>query len=380
MLEAIKQLFVEGYIYIFLYILIFITALLESIHEFRKYRNLMFSLMMFILFLFTGLRWETGTDWDTYKALFDDLELNWTFLLNVYSFDLGYVLLNALVRIFSQDYTVFLLIDSFLAVYIIYYFLKKNSFSPCLSLFVFYNAYFVAQFMGSNRRIIAMGALLFMFNYAYEKNKGRFAIFQLIGFLFHRSSIIGLVSWFIPRKIFSWNKVLIILGISLVIGMPQLPFKIFEILGRSLSFLNNQFVDKMQYYTDNNEAMVSDNINPIVQTLLSVIKRSIFLAFYFVILKNTKVKLNSLTQYFFNLYIIGFAFYIALNGSPVFQMLSTYFTFIEICLIGRIFPLADNQTKYIFFAFLFLYGLFQLVSAVSWYPELYLPYKSIFTK
>lgn len=379
MLEAIKELFVDGYIYIFLYLLIFITAFLESIQEFRKYRNLMFSFMIFILFLFTGLRWETGTDWDTYKALFDDLELNWTFLLNVYSFDLGYVLLNALVRTFSQNYTTFLLIDSFIAIYIIYFFLKRYSSSPCLSLFVFYNAYFVAQFMGSNRRIIAMGALLFMFSYAHSKSKGKFISSQIIGFLFHRSSIIGLISWFVPTKIFSWNKVLFILGLALLIGMPQLPFKVFEFLGRSLSFLNNQFIDKMQYYTDNNEAMVSDNINPILQTLLSVVKRSIFLVFYFFILKNAKVKLDSLTQYFFNLYIMGFAFYMALNGSPVFQMLSTYFTFVEICLIGRIFPLASTQTKYIFFAFLFLYGLFQLVSAVSWYPELYLPYKSIFS-
>ncbi|UTN04630.1 EpsG family protein [Flavobacterium bizetiae] len=376
MVELIFNLFSDGKIYLFFYLWFFILAVLEVCTDLRPYRNVLLFTSFIFLSFFTGLRWETGTDWESYKVLFDTLELNWTFLLNVYSFDLGYVLLNAFVKMFTNNYTLFLLVDSFIGVGIVFWFLKKHSSNPNISFFLFYNAFFVAQFMGSNRRMISLGAGLFVFYFVHEKKYKKYAIWQTIGFLFHRTSIMLILAWFIPRKRFTTKQILIILMVCLFIGIPQLPFKFVGFLGDVLSaFSSNPFVEKMLFYSENNENVIPENTNPVILMTLSVIKRSVFILFYLYVIKKNKGILDSLSDYFLNVYIVGFALYLLFNGSPIFQMISTYFTFIEIALIGRFWSYTDVRTKFIFLGILLFYGFFQLLSSLNAYPELYIPYK-----
>lgn len=380
-MELIFQLFTEGLPYFLLYILLFVFALAETSQELRYYKNVFAWLTFILLSLFTGLRWETGTDWPPYQELWETLELNWNFLLNVYSFDLGYVLLNAVVKVFSSDYTVFLLIDSFLAVGLVFAFLLKNSPNPNLSFFVFYNAFFVSQFMGSNRRIISLGAVLFLFYYTFEGKKKLVAWWQLLAFLFHRSSFLMFLSSFIPKKRFSGKLIFILLSTTLVAGLFQVPFKLIGTIGTSLSsFASNPIIERMLFYSENQENIVVGNTNPAVIMTLSVIKRSIFLGFYLVVISRNNGKLDSFTNFLFNIYLCGFAIYMALNGSLIFQMISTYFTFIEIVLIGRFWQYTEPKLKKYFLVILFIYGFFQLLSALSAYPELYMPYKSFLSR
>lgn len=379
MVDLIGKLFTDGIIYLFLYLWLFFIAVLETCKEFNRYRIVLAFSSFILLSFFTGLRWETGTDWESYKELFNTLELDWTFLLNVYSFDLGYVLLNGIVKLVTSSYTVFLLIDSFLALGIIFLFLRKYSLNPNISFFVFYNAFFVAQFMGSNRRMIAMGAILFSFYYIYESKKGKYAFWQTLAFLFHRTSFIAFFSWLIPRKRFSTKQVFTFLLITLCIGIPQLPFKMIGLVGSLFSsFTNNPLIEKMLFYSDSehNLEVISENINPVILMTLSVIKRSVFVTFYLTVIKRNKGLLDPISDYFFNIYIIGFGMYLLLNGSPIFQMMSTYFTFIEIALIGRFWAYTDKKIKLIFLCVLFFYGFFQLLSSLNAYPELYIPYRT----
>jgi hypothetical protein len=379
MSKLLFDLFSEGKIYLFFYLCFFAIAFFETTTEVKRYRNVLAFFSFILLFLFTGLRWETGTDWFAYKELFDTLELNWTFLLNVYAFDLGYVVLNAIVRLFTDDYTLFLLVDSFIAVGIVFWFLRKYSPYPNLSLFIFYNAFFVSQFMGSNRRIISLGAGLFVFYYINQKNFRKFAIWQTFAFLFHRTSIMMLFAWIVPRKRFSTITIILILICCLLVGIPQVPFKVVGFVGELLSaFSSNPFVEKMLYYSENQEAGVSESTNPIVLMTLSVIKRGVFICFYLYVIQKNKYVLDSLTDYFFNIYIVGFAIYLLFNGSPIFQMISTYFTFIEIVLMGRIWSYTNIKVKLSFLIILFLYGFFQLMSSLNAYSELYIPYKIFF--
>lgn len=376
MIELIAKLFTEGKIYLFFYILLFVLAIFEMTKDLKKYKIVIIFFSFSFLTLFTGLRWETGTDWFSYKELFDTLELDWTFLLNVYSFDLGYVILNALVKLVTDNYILFLLIDSIIALSVVFYFLKKYSPNPNISLFVFYNAFFVAQFMGSNRRIISLGAGLFVFYFIYKKEFKKYMLWQTVAFLFHRSSIILILSWFIPHKRFTTKQIFSILFICLIIGIPQLPFKLVGFFGDVLSvFSNNSFVDKILFYSENSDSVISDNTNPLILMTLSVIKRSFFIIFYLYIIRKNSDILDPLSDYFLNIYIVGFAIYLLFNGSPIFQMLSTYFTFIEITLIGRFWNYTELKTKFIFLGVLFFYGFFQLLSSLNAYPELYIPYK-----
>jgi hypothetical protein len=186
-----------------------------------------------------------------------------------------------------------------------------------------------------------------------------------------------LIAFFVPNRRFSTNKIIVILLCCLLIGIPELPFKFIGFLGQFLSsFSANPFVEKLLYYSENKEAGVSESTNPIILMTLSVIKRSIFISFYLYVINKNKKMLDSLTDYFFNLYIVGFAMYLLFNGSPIFQMISTYFTFVEIVLIARIWRYTEINVKLFFIIILFFYGFFQLLSSLNAYSELYIPYRT----
>lgn len=378
MTEVIQKLVFEGYVYVLIYLFLFLVLIAEMTSDLKKYRSVYLFFTLFFLALFTGSRWDTGTDWLPYKQLFSSFEFNWNYiLLNAYSFDIGYIFLNGVVKLFSDNYTVFLLIDSFIAIGLVYKFLKKVSPCPSISVYIFYCAFFIAQFMGSNRRMIAMGAILFSFYYMYEQKKKKVIIYQIIAFLFHRSTLFTFFAWFIPRKLFSIKKTISILLVSAIIGLPQLPFKLIGIIGDKLAtFSDNPIVSRMLFYSDTENVQFATDRDLILMMLFSIIKRSVFLIYYFWVTQKRKGTLDPLTDFFFNIYIVGFSMYLLLNGSQVFQIMSAYFTFIEIALIGRFWLYTNAKNKLVFLSVLFVYGFFQIYSAVGTFPELYLPYRS----
>ena len=116
-MEILELICTDGYIYLILFLFLWFNSILESSVQISKYKYFLFSLSSIILISFIGFRWETGTDWEAYKDLFDTLQLDWSFLFNVYHFDIGYVLFNALIKLFSNDYTLFLICNSVITIF-----------------------------------------------------------------------------------------------------------------------------------------------------------------------------------------------------------------------------------------------------------------------
>ena len=170
-MEIIKILCTEGYIYLILFFYLWCNVILESSIQTSQYKNYFFIISSTILALFIGVRWETGTDWTPYKDLFDTLQLDWSFLFNIYHFDIGYVLFNAFIKLFTENYTIFLICNSSITIFLLSKLIIKISPYPNLSLLFFYTNFMIAQFMGSNRRMMAMVFILWFFYYIYTKKK-----------------------------------------------------------------------------------------------------------------------------------------------------------------------------------------------------------------
>ena len=368
----------KGSIYLILFLYLWINTILESSSQCSKHKYLYIKFSSLILALFIGFRWETGTDWDSYKLLFDTLELNWTFLLNVYHFDIGYVLFNALIKLFTDNYTIFLVFNSGITMFFLTKLIIKTSPYPNLSLLYFYTAFMISQFMGSNRRMMAMVFILWLFYYIHNNQKKKSYLNLGLAFSFHRSSIINLISFFIPQKAFTLKQTFIILCSSFIIGILQIPAKIIALTGSILAtFLNNPIVEKMVFYSENNDEHLTYSTGSLIlSTVLAVVKRSILLTFYLYVLQKNRT--DKLTQFFYNIYITGFAGYLFFIGS-FFQMLTTYFAFIEILLISRIYNYTSGKIKLLFCCIFTLYGIFQILNAINVYPELYLPYLPFWT-
>lgn len=354
------------------------TALLESSSIFSKYKKYYFLFSSVILFLMIGCRWQTGTDWDSYYSLFANLDLSWAFLLANNSFDVGYLFMNALVRLFTDNYALFLLINAGVTIFFLSKLLITTSPYPNLSLFFFYTNFMMSHFMGSNRRMMALVFVLWVFYWVFQKKRKKAWACLGTAFIFHRTSIVNSISFFVPDKYFSFRRTLIVLSGALLVGILQMPVRLMEILGALMSsFINNPLITKMIDYSDTEDmAMTYSTGSMLVSTFLAVTKRSVFLFFYIYILKRYKV--DRLTMFFYNLYIIGFVGYLCFIGS-FFQILTTYFALVEIILIARMYSYTTGKFKLFFCFMLSLYGLLQLINSLSVYPELYIPYHSSFS-
>ena len=305
--------------------------------------------------------------------MFDTLQLDWSFLFNIYHFDIGYVLFNAFIKLFTENYTIFLICNSSITIFLLSKLIIKISPYPNLSLLFFYTNFMIAQFMGSNRRMMAMVFILWFFYYIYIQRKKLSYLNLGISFLFHRSAIATIFSYYIPKKAFSLQQTIIILLISFIIGILQIPARFIEVAGNFLAlFINNPIVEKMVFYSENNEDhLVYGTGSLIISTILAVAKRSILLTFYIYIIKKNHI--DQLTQFLYNIYIIGFAGYLFFIGS-FFQMLTAYLAFIEILLIGKMYSYTNGKVKLIFCILISIYGILQMSNALNVYPELYIPY------
>ncbi|WP_281511418.1 EpsG family protein [Alistipes finegoldii] len=367
------------YFVLFAYLLIMVLVEFSIPRKHLKYRQGIAGLSALIFVLFIGLRWETGTDWEPYKDLFDAIELDWTFLLNVYHFDIGYVLINALVRFFTESYTIFLLFDAALAIIPLFFLLRRVSPYPNVSLMMFYVNYMIAQFMGSNRRMIAIVLILWFIYYVAVGKKGK-SVFALTGaFLFHRSSIANLLIYLVPRKLISAKKVFFLLLVSMIVGLSQIPATVIEKIGSVLMPIagDNEIVQGIEFYSENGEEhLVYGTGSLILSTILALGKRVIFLIPFMYICKRRQV--DQLTIFLLNIYIISFSVYLCTIGS-FFQMLTAYWTIVDIILIGRILCHVKGKAKLGICFFLCLYGVLQMTSALNVYPELYMPYLPFWT-
>jgi hypothetical protein len=377
-MQLVERLTSDGIVYFAAFLFLFAFTLVECAVPLQRPVRFLFARISVVgLTLMLGLRWQTGTDWYPYLALFENLTLDVNSLLAVYSFDVGYVFLNALVRLFTDSYTIFLLVNSAIAMTLVYVFIRRTSPYPNTSLFIFFNSYFVAHYMGSNRRVIAIGFVLLLFAEARRVNLARFAVLQALAVAFHRSSIVAMLARVIPDKPLSRRQIVLMLLVCGVLGALQLPGVWVESLGRFLAnYSNLEIIDKMVFYGETSAEHVSENVNVFVQTVLALSKRAIFLALFFHVLRDLKD--NRHYTRLLNVYLVGIAIYVLFIGTSIFQVLSTYFTATDIALMGiAAASLKHRSQRIVLCCVLFPYGLLQLASAINPYPQEYLPYISV---
>lgn len=375
--------FAEGPIYLLLYVFFAGTMIIEGFYENITVSRWMARGSALILILFIGLRWETGTDWRAYLNIFYATTSNPDYDIIVFGVDPGYVLLNHIVYRFFSDYTAFLLLDALVAITAVYIFIERSTRFPNMGLYLFYTSYAVTHFMGSNRRMLAIGfvcvSFLFMLQRVRLWQRGwRWVVPFALAATVHRTSILALPGLVVSRR--SWPVMFVVPGLLLCValGMSGAPFAALEALGSLLAnFAQITVVDKLLFYTSGGgEAQVAGDLDVMRQALLGVVKRSTVLAIFIVYM--AKAELDEYEQRLYNIYVTGCAIYFLMIGSPIFQVISTYYTIVEIALMPILFS-KTPQFKVPYTLYLLFVPLLLLLSALSPYMELYVPYRSIFT-
>jgi len=381
MISTLNTLFEYGHIYIIIFIYLFIVAFLDFIIDFQKYQKYFFYFTILILVLFLGLRWEVGTDWDPYFSLYESIDSGFQNIFLVLHFDIGYVILNYLCKLCFLSYTGFLIVDSFIAIFILLFLVKKFSTTPNVAAFVFFTCYYLSHFMGSNRRIIAISMVIVSFYFIWKKNYIRFSLSQLIAFLFHNSSIATVFVFFIPKRRFSIKNIAIFISVSLALGLLQFMMKIADVIIFVLSAIGlTSIVQKYQIYTSSDADIYAgaDYLQSNSHIVLAMLKRVLVLSIFILLIRKIPREKEVFVNYLLNIYVVGICVYALFSGLAVLQVVSTYFCIVEILLFGILSQNVSKKYLALFIMFLIFYGTIQALGALSVYPELYFPYKTFF--
>ncbi|MGQ0285789.1 EpsG family protein [Pasteurellaceae bacterium 22721_9_1] len=227
-------------IYIFILLLLILGSIFDLYNS--RIKNIIFNVHFFFVFLLATLRYGVGVDYFQYENLFDnaypiwDLSLDY-FLYNQHSIEWGYLLLESLIKSFTPDYAIFLLIYNFILFYFLYKGIKNYS-NYNIQLFLFYCFILPIYAIEAYRQAMAMVIFLYNSKNLLNGNLYKYSFWVLVGFLFHKVSLLLLPLYFLVR-------ITIFRKVSFLIVLIVLSFLIsyFDLVGKFIEFLFLYFGD-----------------------------------------------------------------------------------------------------------------------------------------
>lgn len=354
-----------------IYIITFCLFIFFSFLEVRtnldlKTKNIFYYILYFVLVFLVGLRWETGTDWNPYLNNFLNTTSYQIAAINVLlGFEIGYGFFVLLVRSFTNNYTIFLVLHAMLYYYLIFKANRQLSPFPFVSLLLFCTS--TMGIIGANRQLIALAICLCSLNYIIRKKSTKFFLSISVAFLFHTSSLFFLVYYFFNRD---FKKYLILGAVffAFIIGKSDLPNLLFTTVG---NLLGGAAVSKTDVYGN----LTDDNVS-----LIGLLRRLAFFTLFFVNYKTITAKFPPY-RLLFNGFTFGLIVYFLFASSvPILAGRGGfYFNVMECFLLSsQLLLLKYKKERGYIVGILFIYAFLIFFQSISKYSELFIPYKGIF--
>lgn len=178
--------------------------------------NVFYFVLAFILIFFAAIRKVgVGTDSGNYVDIFNQL-------LNVFengftatgSLEIGYLFLNYLVLMVSDEYFMLFAAIAFVSVILYFITFKHKSKNLRISIFIFLtSAIYLFSFNGARQGIAAAFVALAISN-ALDNKLKHFLIYVIIGVLFHKTAVIVLPFYYLMNIPFSMRNLVLLILIS----------------------------------------------------------------------------------------------------------------------------------------------------------------------
>lgn len=166
------------------------------LNDSRRRRQLLW--VLFLIIIFGGLRYKTGTDWPGYEGKFTDAVRSTSFYLADYDVELGYSLLNYYFAHICAQYVLFQLFIFSIALILKFYFFKNNkNLNIYFALLIYFSTIFLIFDINGVRQGIALGITLVSTIYIFKRKIVYFSLLIILAFLFHKSSIVFFPFYFI---------------------------------------------------------------------------------------------------------------------------------------------------------------------------------------
>lgn len=376
-------------IYIVIYGIVFSTMFLDNGRLSNNNKKIILIFNVTLLTLFFGLRWETGTDWEQYFSIFDEVRWDnwWNMDRGVRNRDLtvdpGFAFINILLKtICFNSYTCFLLVTNLLRWLVIMYIVLKYSKYPIVSFcaFVSMNYYF------PTRNPYAIAICLLSIDYIFRRNLKCFLLIVFSASMIHLSAICFIPAYYLLNLriktrylyVFFFLSVVFSASLSILIGK----------LVPLLSILSPKLGVMAEIYTNLELDTELGNTRGILSYLLALFWISLFVncnkTYCYktnnLVLKNeNNVSFVSKYNFYLLCYILSVCVYNIFSGNlHHFNRFAAFYD-LSFLLIPYV---IDNYKKIrlliiIILVTYFYYRLYSSVFNGSW-PDLFIPYKSIF--
>lgn len=275
--------------YIILIIIFIINGFLES--KKNKSRIIIIDIIIFILFF--GFRGYIGADWENYYHFFENITS-----IKIYetNFEPGYYIYNYIINIFSDEYVLFTIISSTINITFLTIFFNrcKIPISWGIAIYICMMIIYETNLMRNAKSYILF---LYSLQYIIKKQFNKYFVINLIGILFHKSSIIFIPLYFILNNNYSRKKLIIIYSIGCIFYLCRIPLFLNTIIAIA-DTLGGSYKTLVDFYTSVDFYMRPANITLgfIMRTLLF----SLTLCYYEKLTKNFpygKIAINSLLIY-----------------------------------------------------------------------------------
>lgn len=348
-------------------LLLFFSFFDDKFSSIQKTLVLIFCLMMW--WFLESFRWESGTDFYNYYNNFDGLRLNH---ISTDRFELGY---NLLV-LFCRDYLkcTFYVFNAlyYFVIFLLYFFSIRKAVQNSM-LFLFILFCFAIGLMGSTRQLMAVSIMFFASVYFLEKKKVWFIASILLASLFHRTIIVCLIFVAFNHNI-KYKYWLCLVACAFIIQISGLNAFITE---KIISLLPQSYSERFVAYLSLSEP---DRID-LPTYFLGILRRGLPIFLLFV----NKNKLKGLVddvvlRYVLNIMFFSLFAYIILsfNFTFIISRISIYFNIFEALFYVWLMTIYTKEKKYLYIAGLVSFFLVLCVKYIMNYPQLFLPYKTIF--
>lgn len=339
-------------IYYYIFLLMFLVFGALEIYALKDVRISLYLFTLTILILFAGLRYNTGTDYANYKNIYNDS----TSYANVlaYGVEPGFYIFNHIFRVFNLDFTVFLFFFTLVNISLKFIVFKRHAGYLFAALIIYFVGLFFERDFDGIRQGLSIAICYLSIKYILSRQLIPFLLIVLFACLFHYSSAVFILLYFISEIKLSNLLSFILIAIGLLIVITKIyPTKI--LVGALPESPVKGRIDNYLYYDE------TGTYNTEVGLSMGILFRIFIFAIFVFFEKYIDIS-KKLYNMLKNGFLIGIVFSLMFNDVNILSHRLPYvFREFQIFIIPSFLTIPTNKkVKVLLLFIIFLYGLFLL--------------------
>ena len=332
-----------------------------------KRYNVLATLIVLLLILMAGFRWETGIDFGIYKNAFTAVKSGRDISDSI---EITYILAAR----FLPSLTYVFFFYAIVSIGLQYKVLKEQSALLFASLFLLFPYLFLRFDMGIIRQGLAISVTLYSIKYIIKRNFFGFNVCMFIAVMVHNSSIIFYPAYFLTNLRFSKSTYLILISVCFVLGLTNIWNYIAAIIarlpipliGKYMSYLTGNYITQQPFtFSDLNEM--------------------VFFSFALYSLRDIDSESDKRNLVLLNIYFVGTCImYLMKSVNLIYGRGVAYYLIVDILLLPAAIANLKNRSSKVFalfllaaFSFVRIYNMLSSYSVAVWPNYSYDPYLSV---